>query len=63
MKTVVARVTLSLAVLQALGLVPIIRRLRGSDSSVRFNARHDRLNAVGSLLIFGGLMLAPRSPT
>lgn len=51
-------VALGLAVLQALGLVLIIRRLRGSDSSVRFNARLDLLDAVSSLLLFGGLLLS-----
>ncbi|WP_437019482.1 hypothetical protein [Streptomyces sp. enrichment culture] len=47
-----------LVVLQALGLVPVIRRLRGSDSSVRSEARLDLLDVVGSLLLFGGLLLS-----
>jgi hypothetical protein len=51
-------IALGLAVLQALGLVPVIRRLRGSDSAVRFKARLDLLDAVGSLLLFGGVMLS-----
>jgi hypothetical protein len=51
-------IALGLAVLQALGLVPVIRRLRGSDSSVRFKARLDLLDVVGSLLLFGGLLLS-----
>jgi hypothetical protein len=49
---------LGLAVLQALALVPIIRRLRGLDSAVRFKARLDLLDAVGTLLLFGGLLLS-----
>jgi hypothetical protein len=51
-------IVLGLAVLQALGLVPVIRRLRGSDSSVRSKARLDLLDVVGSLLLFGGLLLS-----
>ncbi|MGW0170263.1 hypothetical protein ACWDWT_34580 [Streptomyces sp. NPDC003343] len=52
-------IALGLAVMQALGLVPVVRRLRGSDSSVRFKARLDLLDAVGSMLLFGGLVLSP----
>ncbi|MFG2885441.1 hypothetical protein ACGFYV_24655 [Streptomyces sp. NPDC048297] len=51
-------IALSLTVLQALGLVPAIRRLRGSDSSVRFKARLDLMDGIGSLLLFGGLLLS-----
>ncbi|MGX4691170.1 hypothetical protein [Streptomyces sp. JNUCC 63] len=51
-------IALGLAVLQALGLVPVIRRLRGSDSSMRSEARLDLLDVVGSLLLFGGLLLS-----
>ncbi|MET7977298.1 hypothetical protein ABZW44_30595 [Streptomyces mirabilis] len=51
-------IALALAFLQALGLVPAIRRLRGSDSAVRFEARLDLLDVVGSLLLFGGLLLS-----
>ncbi|MGN9796335.1 hypothetical protein ACTMTU_35360 [Streptomyces sp. OZ13] len=51
-------IALGLAVLQALGLIPVIRRLRGSDSAVRFKARLDLLDGVGSLLLFGGLLLS-----
>lgn len=47
-----------LVVLQALGLVPVIRRLRGSDPSVRGRARLDLLDVVGSLLVSGGLLLS-----
>ncbi|MEV4864107.1 hypothetical protein [Streptomyces ossamyceticus] len=49
---------LGLAVLQGLGLVPVIRRLRGSNSAVRFEARLDLLDGVASLLLFGGLVLS-----
>ncbi|MFF0110837.1 hypothetical protein [Streptomyces hirsutus] len=49
---------LGLAVLQALGLVPVIRRLRGPDSAARFEARLDLLDVVASLLLFGGLLLS-----
>ncbi|MFE8016305.1 hypothetical protein ACFU3O_26630 [Streptomyces antibioticus] len=49
---------LGLAVLQALNLVPVIRRLRESDSAVRFEARLDLLDVVASLLLFGGLVLS-----
>ncbi|MFC8434445.1 hypothetical protein [Streptomyces sp. NPDC057253] len=49
---------LGLAVLQVLGLVPVIRRLRGSDSAVRFEARLDLLEVVASLLLFSGLLLS-----
>lgn len=51
-------IALGLAVLQVLGLVPLLRRLRGSDSSVRFEARLDLLDVVASLLLFGGLVLS-----
>ncbi|MDX3641957.1 hypothetical protein [Streptomyces sp. MB09-02B] len=49
---------LGLAVLQALGLVPVIRRLHESDSAVRFEARLDLLDVAASLLLFGGLVLS-----
>jgi hypothetical protein len=48
---------LGLAALQALGLVPVIRRLPGSDSGGRFEAGLDLLDVVASLLLFGGLVL------
>ncbi|WP_181801036.1 hypothetical protein [Streptomyces shenzhenensis] len=51
-------IALGLTVLQALGLVPVIRRLRGSDSSVRSKARLDLMDVIGSLLLFGGLSLS-----
>ncbi|MFH8804614.1 hypothetical protein ACH4F6_34505 [Streptomyces sp. NPDC017936] len=53
-----AWIALGLVVLQALGLVPVIRRLRGSDSAARVKARLDLLDVVGSLLLFGGLLLS-----
>ncbi|MER5893308.1 hypothetical protein [Streptomyces sp. NPDC001876] len=51
-------IALVLAILQALALVPIIRRLREPDSAVRSKARLDLLETVGSLLLFGGLLLS-----
>ncbi|MEU7281123.1 hypothetical protein AB0A69_20405 [Streptomyces sp. NPDC045431] len=47
-----------LAVLQALALVPIVRRMGGTDPAVRSTARFDLLETVGSLLLFGGLLLS-----
>ncbi|MFI1651359.1 hypothetical protein ACH4XT_31150 [Streptomyces avidinii] len=49
---------LGLAVLQALGLVPIVRRLRGPDSVVRSGARLELLDTVAALLLIGGLLLS-----
>ncbi|MFE7753024.1 hypothetical protein [Streptomyces sp. NPDC057428] len=49
---------LALTLLQVLGLVPITRRLRGSDSVLRSKARLDLLETIGSLLLFGGVMLS-----
>ncbi|MFE0452440.1 hypothetical protein ACFW2D_14305 [Streptomyces sp. NPDC058914] len=51
-------IPLGLAVLQALAVVPVIRRLRGVDSAGRFKARLDLLDAVGNLLLLGGLLLS-----
>ncbi|MDX2949155.1 hypothetical protein [Streptomyces caniscabiei] len=51
-------IALGLAALQAFGLGPVIRRLRGSDSAVRIEARLDLLDVVASLLLIGGLMLS-----
>ncbi|MER5895489.1 hypothetical protein [Streptomyces sp. NPDC001876] len=51
-------IALGLAVLQALALVPMTRRLRDSDSAVRSKARLDLLDAGSSLLLFGGLLLS-----
>ncbi|GGR75383.1 hypothetical protein GCM10010269_13250 [Streptomyces humidus] len=53
-----AWIFLGLVALQVLGLVPIIHRLRGLDSAVRFEARLDLLDAVGGLLLFGGGLLS-----
>ncbi|MEU8792662.1 hypothetical protein [Streptomyces sp. NPDC048643] len=50
-------IMLGLAALQAIGLVPISGRLRASDPAVRSEARLDLLDAVGSLLAFGGFGL------
>ncbi len=51
-------IAFGLAVLQALGLVPVIRRLRGSDPSAHFEARLDLLDAVASLMLLGGMVLS-----
>ncbi|MCX5266042.1 hypothetical protein [Streptomyces sp. NBC_00199] len=53
-----AWIFLGLVVLQVLGLAPVIHRLRGFDSAVRFKARLDLLDAVGGLLLFGGSLLS-----
>ncbi|MEV7071286.1 hypothetical protein [Streptomyces sp. NPDC093990] len=39
-----AWLALALAVLQALGLVPVVHRLRGLDASAQFQARLDLLD-------------------
>ncbi|MFE5488084.1 hypothetical protein [Streptomyces sp. NPDC056527] len=46
------------AVFQALALVSVVRRLRGSDSAVRSEARLDLLDTVGGTLTLGGLLLS-----
>ncbi|MFF3675891.1 hypothetical protein ACFYYS_18190 [Streptomyces sp. NPDC002120] len=51
-------IALGLAVLQALGLVPIIRRLRGPDLVLRSKARLELLETIGTLLLMGGLLLS-----
>ncbi|MCT4356285.1 hypothetical protein M5362_24450 [Streptomyces sp. Je 1-79] len=51
-------IALGLAVLQALALVPVIRRLRGPDPAVRSKARLDLLDTVGSMLFLIGLLLS-----
>ncbi|MFE5941991.1 hypothetical protein [Streptomyces sp. NPDC056480] len=51
-------IILGLAVLQVLGLVPVVRRMRGADPAVRSSARWDLVDAVGNLLAFGALMLS-----
>lgn len=52
-----AWIFLGLFLVQVLGLMPVIHRLRGLDSAVRFKARLDLLDAVGGLLLFGGGLL------
>ncbi|MFB7373992.1 hypothetical protein ACFC0D_29540 [Streptomyces sp. NPDC056222] len=51
-------IALGLAVLQALALVPVIRRLRGPDSAVRSKARLDLLETVGNVVLLAGLLLS-----
>ncbi|MFF0435492.1 hypothetical protein ACFYU9_25130 [Streptomyces sp. NPDC004327] len=51
-------ITFGLAALQALGLVPAIRRLREPDLAVRSKARLDLLETVSTLLLVGGLLLS-----
>ncbi|MET9953573.1 hypothetical protein ABZ135_18750 [Streptomyces sp. NPDC006339] len=53
-----AWVALGLIVLQALAVVPLARRMRGPDPAVRSKARLDLLDAVGSTLMFVGLLLS-----
>ncbi|MFE0453120.1 hypothetical protein ACFW2D_17905 [Streptomyces sp. NPDC058914] len=43
---------------QVLGLVPVIHRLREANSALRVKARLDLLEVVGSLLLFGGMLLS-----
>ncbi|MFG2310926.1 hypothetical protein ACGFS9_19955 [Streptomyces sp. NPDC048566] len=50
-------IMIGVASLQAIALVPISGRLRASDPVVRSSARLDLLDAVGSLLAFGGFGL------
>lgn len=49
---------LGLIVLQALGLVPAVRRMRGTDPAARSAAPADLLDIVGALLTSGGLLLS-----
>lgn len=51
-------IALGLAVLQALALVPVIRRLRGPGAAVRSKARLDLLDTISSLLLLSGLLLS-----
>ncbi|KQX57529.1 MULTISPECIES: hypothetical protein [unclassified Streptomyces] len=51
-------IALGLTALQVIGLVPVTRRLRGTDPELRVKARFDLLETVGSLLMFVGLMLS-----
>ncbi|MEU6934454.1 hypothetical protein AB0A05_35635 [Streptomyces sp. NPDC046374] len=51
-------IVLGLAVLQALALVSVVRRMGGPDAAVRSKARFDLLETVGTLLLLGGLLLS-----
>ncbi|MFC9586802.1 hypothetical protein ACFVJ8_28810 [Streptomyces yangpuensis] len=51
-------VALGLAVLHALGLVPIVRRLRGPEPALRFRARLELLETAAMLFLVGGLFLS-----
>lgn len=51
-------IALGLVALQALGLVPVVRRLRGPDLALRSSARLELLETVGSLMLMGGLLLS-----
>ncbi|MFF9193617.1 hypothetical protein ACF09L_00280 [Streptomyces sp. NPDC014779] len=46
-----------LAGLQVLGLVPVVRRMRGDDPAERSKARLDLLESIAGLMIFGGVLL------
>ncbi|MFI9019678.1 hypothetical protein ACIGZI_37300 [Streptomyces griseus] len=48
---------LGAALLQALALVPGIRRLRGPDPAARNKARLDLLDSVANLILLTGLLL------
>lgn len=50
-------IALGLAVLQALALVPVIRRMGGPDPAARSEARLGLLETIGTLLLLGGLLL------
>ncbi|MER6444075.1 hypothetical protein [Streptomyces venezuelae] len=50
-------IALGLAVLQALGLVPIVRRLHGPDPALRSQARLELLETAATLLLISGLFL------
>ncbi|MFE5724763.1 hypothetical protein [Streptomyces erythrochromogenes] len=49
---------LGLAALQVVGLVPIVRRLRGPDPALRARARLEVVETAGTLLLMGGLALS-----
>lgn len=48
---------LGAALLQALALIPGIRRLRGPDPATRTKARLDLLDSIANLLLLTGLLL------
>ncbi|MER6558246.1 hypothetical protein ABT300_10895 [Streptomyces sp. NPDC001027] len=43
---------------QVIALFPVIHRLREANSALRCKARLDLLETVGSLLLFGGMLLS-----
>ncbi|MEV7080003.1 hypothetical protein AB0N88_15845 [Streptomyces sp. NPDC093516] len=43
---------------QVLSLFPVIRRLREANLALRFEARLDLVEVVGSLLLFGGSLMS-----
>ncbi|MEW2139518.1 hypothetical protein AB0892_23535 [Streptomyces sp. NPDC005409] len=51
-------IAVGLAALQTLGLVPVVRWLRGPDLALRSRARLELLETVGTLLLMGGLLLS-----
>ncbi|MFC9816319.1 hypothetical protein ACFVJM_30150 [Streptomyces virginiae] len=51
-------IALGLAALQVLGLVPIVRRLRGDDPALRSQARLELVETFGTLMLMGGLLLS-----
>ncbi|MDV9189865.1 hypothetical protein R6L23_16850 [Streptomyces sp. SR27] len=51
-------IAIGLTALQAVGLVPVIRRMRDTDPALRSQGRFDLLETLGSLLMFVGLMLS-----
>ncbi|MFF8601421.1 hypothetical protein ACF065_22650 [Streptomyces sp. NPDC015232] len=46
-----------LAGLQVLGLVPVVRRMRGDDPAERSKARLDLLEGIAGLMMIGGVLL------
>ncbi|MFF3838544.1 hypothetical protein [Streptomyces sp. NPDC001930] len=50
-------IALVLIVVQALGLVPVVRRLRGPDLALRSKARFELVDAIGGLVFSIGLLL------
>ncbi|MFE5484872.1 hypothetical protein [Streptomyces sp. NPDC056527] len=51
-------IVLGLAALQAVALVPVVRRVRAPDSAVRSKARLELLETVGNMLLFCGTVLS-----
>ncbi|MEV6327171.1 hypothetical protein [Streptomyces sp. NPDC051909] len=50
-------IALGLVVLNLLGLVPVVRRMRGGDPVERTAARIDLFDSAGSLLMLSGIGL------